>query len=260
MLAVIMNQKMRTRPRAMTALRIMTMAAESSRRACIVSLMAMRVKLRGTRRAARIWLPTRDPAIRSHTFEILDKTAIPRAILALHGKQLTLLQSPKMVGGKAGRRVARGHWPFARALTSTCPHAAAQTNIHKLRHHGFRRLAFFANRHRFLFRLRAPIGPEETRRVERWLPTARMFLAPSALLATWLDPTELTSNSTVPWWLLRLYIAHSVVVMLLVRWRRESTPAFRVLVHAADILWPALISLYAPGQRSPFFLFFVFVL
>jgi len=32
------------------------------------------------------------------------------------------------------------------------------------------------------------------------------------------------------------------------------------LVHAADILWPALISIYAPGQRSPFFLFFVFVL
>jgi signal transduction histidine kinase len=96
--------------------------------------------------------------------------------------------------------------------------------------------------------------------VERWLATARVFLATSALVATWLDPTELTSNSTVPWWLLRLYIAHSVVVMLLVRWRRESTPAFRVLVHAADILWPALISLYAPGQRSPFFLFFVFVL
>ncbi|PYX88258.1 MAG: hypothetical protein DMG68_09060, partial [Acidobacteria bacterium] len=48
--------------------------------------------------------------------------------------------------------------------------------------------------------------------------------------------------------------------MLLLRWRRESTPAFRGLVHAADILWPALISVYATGQRSPFFLFFVFVL
>jgi signal transduction histidine kinase len=123
-----------------------------------------------------------------------------------------------------------------------------------------RRLAFLANRHRFLFRLRAPIGPDETRRIERWLATARVFLATSALVASWLDPTELASTSIVPWWLLRLYIAHSVVVMLLVRWRRQSTPAFRILVHAADILWPALISIYAPGQRSPFFLFFVFVL
>jgi hypothetical protein len=86
------------------------------------------------------------------------------------------------------------------------------------------------------------------------------FLATSALVATWLDPTELATGSPVPWWLLRLYIAHSVVVMLLVRWRRQSTWSFRVLVHAADIVWPALISIYAPGQRSPFFLFFVFVL
>ena len=92
------------------------------------------------------------------------------------------------------------------------------------------------------------------------MATARVFLATSALVATWLDPTELPTASIAPWWLLRLYIAHSVVVMLLVRWRRQSTPAFRVLVHAADILWPALISIYAPGQRSPFFLFFVFVL
>jgi signal transduction histidine kinase len=121
-------------------------------------------------------------------------------------------------------------------------------------------LPLLADRHRFLFRLRAPTSPDETRRIERWLATARVFLATSALVATWLDPTELATGSPVPWWLLRLYIAHSVVVMLLVRWRRQSTWSFRVLVHAADIVWPALISIYAPGQRSPFFLFFVFVL
>src|SRR5262249_20867312 len=102
---------------------------------------------------------------------------------------------------------------------------------------------------------------DETRRVERWLATARVFLATSALVATWLDPTELTSNSTVPWWLLRLYIAHSVVVMLLVRWRRESTPAFRVLVHAADILCPAPLSPRVRLRRcGPFFFFACFLL
>ncbi|HYL14403.1 MAG TPA: histidine kinase [Terriglobales bacterium] len=117
-----------------------------------------------------------------------------------------------------------------------------------------------ADRHRFLWRLRAPIGPDETRRVERWLASARVFLAISALVAIWLDPSELSSSSAAPYWLLRVYIAHSVVVMLLVRWRHESTAAFRLLVHAADMIWPALISVYATGQRSPFFLFFVFVL
>jgi signal transduction histidine kinase len=64
----------------------------------------------------------------------------------------------------------------------------------------------------------------------------------------------------VPFWLLRIYIAHSVVVMLLLRWRRESTPAFRLVVHTVDIIWPAVISLYATGQPNPFFLFFVFVM
>ena len=108
--------------------------------------------------------------------------------------------------------------------------------------------------------MRAPVGPDETRRIERWLATARVFLAISAWATVSLDPTELSSRSSAPYWLLRVFIAHSVVVMLLLRWRRESTPAFRVLVHAADILWPALISVYATGQRSPFFLFFVFVL
>ena len=102
-------------------------------------------------------------------------------------------------------------------------------------------MPLLADRHRFLFRLRAPTSPDETRRIERWLATARVFLATSALVATWLDPTELATGSPVPWWLLRLYIAHSVVVMLLVRWRRQSTWSCRVLVHAADIVWPAMI-------------------
>ena len=41
---------------------------------------------------------------------------------------------------------------------------------------------------------------------------------------------------------------------------KQSTPAFRSLVHAADLVWPALISAFATGTGNPFFLFFVFVL
>ena len=95
--------------------------------------------------------------------------------------------------------------------------------------------------------------------MERWLATARVFLAISALVAIWIDPGQLGNS---PWanWFIGLYIVHGVVVMLLLRFRKESTAAFRLLVHAADILGPALVSLFATGQRSPFFLFFVFVL
>jgi signal transduction histidine kinase len=116
------------------------------------------------------------------------------------------------------------------------------------------------NSHRFLWRLRAPVGADEIRRIERWLATARVLLALSVIVAIWLDPTELTSRSIIPYWLMRIFLAHSVVVMFLLRWRRESTSAFRLVVHTVDIVWPAVISIYATGQRSPFFLFFVFVL
>jgi signal transduction histidine kinase len=65
-----------------------------------------------------------------------------------------------------------------------------------------------------------------------------------------------------PWMyrLLTLYFVHGVVVMLLLRMRPQSTNAFRLVVHSADILWPVLISMFTAIQRGPFFLFFVFVM
>jgi hypothetical protein len=56
-----------------------------------------------------------------------------------------------------------------------------------------------------------------------------------------------------------IYVIHSTVVMLLFKFQKQSTPAFRALVHAADLIWPALIYVFATG-RDLFFLFFVFVL
>src|SRR5215470_18657326 len=70
-------------------------------------------------------------------------------------------------------------------------------------------LAFQALRHRFLWRQRAPISPGEIRRTERWLATARVFLAISALVAVWLDPGEIGYSSWV-YWFVMLYITHGV--------------------------------------------------
>jgi signal transduction histidine kinase len=120
-------------------------------------------------------------------------------------------------------------------------------------------LPFHALRHRFLWRQRAPIGPGEVRRIERWLATARVFLAISALVAIRMDPAEIR-YSFWAYGLLAFYIAQGVIVILLLRRREQSTASFRWLVHAADIVWPALISIFATGQANPFFLFFVFVL
>ena len=87
------------------------------------------------------------------------------------------------------------------------------------------RLPFQALRHRFLWRQRAPIGPGEIRRIERWLATARVFLAVSALVAIRMDPEE----SATPFWaygLLAFYIAQGVIVILLLRRREQSTMYF----------------------------------
>ena len=120
-------------------------------------------------------------------------------------------------------------------------------------------MPFQALRHRFLWRQRAPIDPGEIRRIERWLATARVFLAISALVAIRMDPEEIR-YSFWAYGLLAFYIAQGVVVILLLRRRQKSTVSFRRLVHAADIVWPALMSIFATGVANPFFLFFVFVL
>jgi signal transduction histidine kinase len=120
-------------------------------------------------------------------------------------------------------------------------------------------LPFQALRHRFLWRQRAPIDRGEIRRIERWLATARVFLAVSALVAIRMDPEEIR-YSFWAYGLLAFYIAQGVIVILLLRRREASTISFRRLVHAADIVWPALMSIFATGVANPFFLFFVFVL
>jgi signal transduction histidine kinase len=108
---------------------------------------------------------------------------------------------------------------------------------------------------------KAPVvtDPSEIRRNERWLATARVFLAVSTLAAIYMDPTQF-GHAPIAYGLLGLYLIHGVLVMSLLRQRKQSTVAFRLLVHSADILWPAFISIFAEGPRSPFFLFFFFVL
>ena len=113
-------------------------------------------------------------------------------------------------------------------------------------------------RPRALWRNRAPLSPEEIRRTERWLATARVFLAISALVAVWMDPREVRSEWAYA--LLAFYILQGTAVIFLLRSRQQSTASFRFLVHGADVVWPAVISLLTAGQSSPFFLFFLFVI
>jgi signal transduction histidine kinase len=74
-----------------------------------------------------------------------------------------------------------------------------------------------------------------------------------------MDPSQI-GYSLWAFAFLVFYIAQGVLIMMLLRRRPASTARFRVLVHSADILLPALILVFTTGQNTPFFLFFVFVL
>jgi signal transduction histidine kinase len=86
-----------------------------------------------------------------------------------------------------------------------------------------------------------------------------VFLAISTLVAIRMDPTEL-GHSWAAYGLFVFYLANGILILMLLRRRQQSTSAFRLLVHAGDIVWPALISIFAEGPRAPFYLFFFFVL
>lgn len=107
--------------------------------------------------------------------------------------------------------------------------------------------------------IQTPADASEVRRIERWLATARVFITVSTLVAIRMDPTEL-GHSNAAYGLFVFYLANGILIMMLLRRRKASTPSFRFLVHAEDIVWPAFISVFAEGPRSPFFLFFFFVL
>jgi signal transduction histidine kinase len=121
-------------------------------------------------------------------------------------------------------------------------------------------LSWIIPRYRDLWRFRAPLSAGEIRRTERWLATARVALTIAAEFALWMEPERGIVHSRWLYWLLTVYLVHSVVVMLLVRVRPQSTRAFRWVVHTVDILWPVLICLFATAQHGQFFLFFVFVM
>jgi signal transduction histidine kinase len=104
------------------------------------------------------------------------------------------------------------------------------------------------------------IAGTESQRIERILAATRAILALASVFVIWVDPTEPRHYATVVYGLLGLFLLESVGVLALVRTQRNSSPRFRLAVHAIDILWPALISIFTAGPNSPFYLFYVFVL
>lgn len=96
--------------------------------------------------------------------------------------------------------------------------------------------------------------------IERVLAAVRVVLALSSIFLVWFDPKTVAPFRALVIALLLVYLGHSVWLLLWVRLHEHVSSRFSILAHAADILWPAVISLFSTGTASPFFLYFIFAL
>lgn len=95
---------------------------------------------------------------------------------------------------------------------------------------------------------------------ERVFAAARFMVAICCLFVAWLSTTAPGRYSLALHVLLPLYIVHSLIILILARFHPKSGLATGLSVHIADVLWPALITLFTGGPSSPFFVLFVFAL
>jgi signal transduction histidine kinase len=100
----------------------------------------------------------------------------------------------------------------------------------------------------------------ETVEVERILAVARLLLAFGSLLALAFGSTEPARYASITLLLLLAYFGHSLALLAIVSRRAGISNRVTPLVHVADLLWPAAISVFTGGANSPFFFYFSFAM
>ena len=107
---------------------------------------------------------------------------------------------------------------------------------------------------------RSSIEPEEAKRAERGLATARVLFAAAALVAISIDPTEPSRYYFLAYTLLLTYVLYSVGVLIALTLPKSPVEFPRIGQCAADLIWVSILTFFTQGPNSPFFLFFTFVL
>src|SRR5512146_1640642 len=81
---------------------------------------------------------------------------------------------------------------------------------------------------------------------ERVLASVRMVLALSALLLLVLIPEEVSPYGWALSFVL-LYVGHSAGLLVVLQTRERISSRLPIVIHAVDIIWPAVLSLFAKG-------------
>jgi signal transduction histidine kinase len=96
--------------------------------------------------------------------------------------------------------------------------------------------------------------------VEQVLAFSRLFLALTSLVAWQIHPVASGVYYRFGRLVLLGYIAHSLLLLALLRINRVPTHGFVVWAQVSDIAWPALLCLFTDAPNSIFFIFFLFAM
>ena len=95
---------------------------------------------------------------------------------------------------------------------------------------------------------------------ERLIASARIALTAFALFALWLDPSEPTRYAGATYALLLVYSVYALLIRVRI-WRVEAPLGWLPLItHASDLATFSVLTAFTDGSRSPFFLYFIFLL
>jgi signal transduction histidine kinase len=96
--------------------------------------------------------------------------------------------------------------------------------------------------------------------VEQVLAFSRLFLALTSLVAWQIHPVASGVYYRFGRLVLLGYIAHSLLLLALLRINRVPTHGFVVWAQVSDVAWPALLCLFTDAPNSIFFIFFLFAM
>ncbi|MGA3318277.1 MAG: histidine kinase [Candidatus Korobacteraceae bacterium] len=96
--------------------------------------------------------------------------------------------------------------------------------------------------------------------MEQVLAFARLFLALTSLVAWEIHPVASGVYYHFGRFVLLGYIAHSLLLLALLRMHRIPTHGFVVWAQVSDIAWPALLCLFTDAPNSIFSIFFLFAM
>jgi len=104
---------------------------------------------------------------------------------------------------------------------------------------------------RSISRLREPLLLGESRKRELLLASARLLLALGCALALYFEPKSVPAQEFAARSIVAGFLGVSSLCLWIARRSKQPTITFQVLTHVTDLMWPALMGLWAQSMAGP---------